>query len=78
METFSPYQEKQRQNNYFLEKVKPENKDLMKKIIIIYDWKNSVLEAMRGNYDNSENLRNSFLKYFHERELYLNKISETL
>lgn len=78
MENFSPYQEKQRQNNYFMEKVKPENKDLMKKIIIIYDWKNSVLEAMHGNYDNSENLRNSFLKYFHERELYLNKISETL
>jgi hypothetical protein len=76
-ETMSLKDIKNKQNYMLYEKAGSKNKEVVNKIIMTYDWNNSILEVV-NKYYNTPDLKKAIQKFFMEREIFLNNIIEKL
>ena len=76
--TFDMSIEKNRQNTYVYQKIKPKNIEIAKNLILDYDLSNSILKIIKNNYNDYSKLKEAIQEHFIKREMYLKNLCHTL
>ncbi len=76
--SFDMSSEKNRQNVYLYQKIKPKNIEIAKNLVLDYDLSNSILKIIKTNYNDYEKLKQAIQEHFIKREAYLKSLCHTL
>jgi hypothetical protein len=70
--------EKKKQDYVILDKINPDNKEAVYRMIVKYDLQNSPLKIVLKTYESYKELKTAVEKYLLERECYLREITKSL
>lgn len=76
--SFDIISEKKKQDYLIFQKIKPQNYQIVKDMILKFDLNNSLIKVLKENILNSEKVKLGFEKYLLEREAYLNEMISNL
>ncbi len=70
--------EKNRQNAFLYQKIKPKNIEIAKNLILDYDLSNSILKIIKDNWNDYKKRKQAIQEHFIKRESYLKSLCHTL
>jgi hypothetical protein len=76
--SFDIIAEKKKQDYIFYQKIKPQNREIVKNLILDFDLGNSLIKLIKENSSSYEKVKTAYKKFLLEREAYLTEMTENL
>lgn len=76
--SFDIIAEKKKQDYLFYQKIKPQNREIVKNLILDFDLGNSLIKLIKENSSSYEKVKLAYKKFLLEREAFLTEMTENL
>jgi hypothetical protein len=76
--SFDIISEKKKQDYLFFQKIKPQNYEIVKNLLLEFDLNNSLIKVIKDNAESYEKVKMGYRKFLLEREAYISELIEKL